>query len=116
MTTTAPAVRVKSLKGLKTAISSGAGRVIVEDARIARAVRAIKSVPAPVLRGAVGKGGRLIAPSLLLAGAVAFLIVSVGVAVIWAIYKDYDIEATGNVDTPKGSGGGTIILKRRTKK
>ena len=109
----APPIRVASRQELRAAVVSEAACILVDDTEIARSIRAIKSVPEPILGRAVAVPPSFIPASLVLAFALAFLLIAVGVTVIWAIYKDYDIDVTGNIDIPGKSGDGKIILRRK---
>lgn len=124
---------VYKLKELKAALSRD-DVIIIADPKIATSVRIVKAASVPVLTAAValagvaatnfwnpigwGANALVVTTEGALVASVTFLLVSLGVGILWALYYRWDVDATGEVTLPNGAAikGGLKLKPKATTK
>lgn len=122
---------VSSTSELKAALADRLSRIDITDAVLARKVRLVKSATAPVLAAIVAAAGvgtamlwnpvgwaalgfAVTAEGALFA-AVAFLIASMGAALLWALFNDWEIDASAEAKVKDPSVKVSLKLRPRKK-
>jgi hypothetical protein len=129
-------MQVSSITELKRAIESNPDSIEILDADLAKKVRILKMASGPAIAALVAAAGvtatmwwnpvgwtsgfamgavGLTAESALI-GAVAFFIASLGVSVLWALFKDWDIDASIEGNAPRGTAKVALKLRPSAKK
>ena len=122
-------VAVSSRAELKNAIASGAEEIVITDQQLGRTVYAVAKASRPALVAAVAAvaGGVAMswnpigwgfaavgaATSGYLITAVAFLIVVLGVSILYALNKNYNVENKVKVEIPGFKFENVTVLKRK---
>ena len=116
---------------LKKAMASGAKEIVITDEKLGKMVSIVTKASVPALVAAVAAvagsasmswnpiGWGVAAVGTAVSGpliaAVAFLIVVIGVSMLYALKKDYDVENKVKVELPGFKFENATVLKRKKK-
>lgn len=123
-------MQVSNKTELKRAIASNPDSIEIVDADLAQKIRILKKASGPALAALIAAGGvtaamwwnpvgwtvgavALTAESALV-GAVAFFVAALGVSLLWALFNDWDIDASAEGSAEKGTA--KVFLKLRPKR
>lgn len=119
---------VSTREELKTALQAQTDYIVVTDARLARNITIVKTASGAALAAAIASAGigvtmcwnplgwagtaLVVTVSGALVVAVVFLVVVLGIGLLWALHKNYKVVAKGRVKLPNGiEVEGEIILQ-----
>jgi short-subunit dehydrogenase len=129
-------MQVSSISELKRAIESNPRSIEILDADLARQAKILKTASGPAIAVLVAAAGvtatmwwnpigwtsglamgavGLTAESALVA-AVAFFIASLGVGVLWALFNEWEIDASIEGSAPKGTAKAALKLRPSARK
>lgn len=123
-------MQVFSITELKQAIQSNPDSIEILDADLAQKVRILKKASGPALAALIAAGGVTaamwwnpvgwtvgavaITAEGALVGAVAFFVAALGVSLLWALFNEWDIDASAEGSAGKGTA--KVSLKLRPKR